>query len=53
MDSLRYWIEEMHVDGFRFDLASSWPASCTLELDAPGRFFDLVQPGPGDLRRSS
>jgi glycogen operon protein len=29
MDSLRYWIQEMHVDGFRFDLAATWPASCT------------------------
>ena len=26
MDSLRYWLTEMHVDGFRFDLAPSWPA---------------------------
>ena len=29
MDSLRYWVTEMHVDGFRFDLASRWPASST------------------------
>ena len=30
MDSLRYWVLEMHVDGFRFDLASTlWPANCT------------------------
>ena len=29
MDSLRYWVTEMHVDGFRFDLASNWPASST------------------------
>jgi glycogen operon protein len=29
MDSLRYWVTEMHVDGFRFDLASTWPASST------------------------
>ena len=28
MDSLRYWVTEMHVDGFRFDLASTL-ASCT------------------------
>jgi glycogen operon protein len=29
MDSLRYWVAEMHVDGFRFDLASRSRASCT------------------------
>ena len=29
MDSLRYWVLEMHVDGFRFDLASAWRASST------------------------
>ncbi len=29
MDSLRYWVLEMHVDGFRFDLASTLRASCT------------------------
>jgi pullulanase/glycogen debranching enzyme len=29
MDSLRYWVQEMHVDGFRFDLASTLAASCT------------------------
>jgi isoamylase len=27
MDSLRYWVEEMHVDGFRFDLAPAWRAT--------------------------
>ena len=29
MDSLRYWVTECHVDGFRFDLAARWPASST------------------------
>jgi glycogen operon protein len=29
MDSLRYWVVECHVDGFRFDLASRWRASST------------------------
>ena len=29
MDSLRYWVEEMHVDGFRFDLARPSPGNCT------------------------
>jgi glycogen operon protein len=29
MDSLRYWVTEMHVDGFRFDLASRWRAAST------------------------
>ena len=46
MDSLRYWVEEMHVDGFRFDLAS------TLARDASGAFrhnssfFDAVHQDP-------
>ncbi len=30
MDSLRYWVTEMHVDGFRFDLAQPWRANCTM-----------------------
>jgi isoamylase len=45
MDSLRYWITEMHVDGFRFDLASV----LARELHAMSRlsaFFDLVQQDP-------
>jgi pullulanase/glycogen debranching enzyme len=29
MDSLRYWVLEMHVDGFRFDLAATTRARCT------------------------
>ncbi|MDP9800142.1 glycogen operon protein [Arcanobacterium wilhelmae] len=45
MDSLRYWIREMHVDGFRFDLAST----LARELHAVDRlssFFDIIQQDP-------
>jgi pullulanase/glycogen debranching enzyme len=35
MDSLRYWVTEMHVDGFRFDLARRWRANCTLSPGSP------------------
>jgi isoamylase len=45
MDSLRYWVLEMHVDGFRFDLA----ATLARELHAVDRlsaFFDLIQQDP-------
>jgi glycogen operon protein len=45
MDSLRYWIEEMHVDGFRFDLASA----LARELHAVDRlssFFDVIRQDP-------
>jgi len=45
MDSLRYWVTQMHVDGFRFDLASV----LARELDTMDRlsaFFDLVQQDP-------
>jgi glycogen operon protein len=45
MDSLRYWIEEMHVDGFRFDLASSL-ARGLHEVDRLAAFFDLIQQDP-------
>ncbi|MDP9430851.1 MAG: glycogen debranching protein GlgX [Actinomycetota bacterium] len=45
MDSLRYWITEMHVDGFRFDLASSL-ARQFHEVDRLSAFFDLVQQDP-------
>ena len=45
VDSLRYWVEEMHVDGFRFDLASSL-AREPLDMDRPGSFFDLVRRDP-------
>ena len=45
MDSLRYWVTEMHVDGFRFDLASTL-AREFYDVDRLSRFFDLVQQDP-------
>ncbi|HEY7045003.1 MAG TPA: glycogen debranching protein GlgX [Nocardioidaceae bacterium] len=45
MDSLRYWVIEMHVDGFRFDLAASL-ARQFHEVDRLSVFFDLVQQDP-------
>src|SRR5512146_68164 len=44
MDSLRYWILEMHVDGFRFDLASALARELH-DVDRLSTFFDLVQQG--------
>ena len=41
MDSLRYWILEMHVDGFRFDLASALARELH-EVDRLGAFFDII-----------
>jgi glycogen operon protein len=45
MDSLRYWVTEMHVDGFRFDLAAAL-ARQFHEVDRLSAFFDLVQQDP-------
>ncbi|MFB8148188.1 glycogen debranching protein GlgX [Microbacterium sp. NPDC056003] len=45
MDSLRYWVLEMHVDGFRFDLASTL-AREFYEVDRLATFFELVQQDP-------
>jgi isoamylase len=45
MDSLRYWVNEMHVDGFRFDLAATL-ARQFHEVDRLSAFFDLVQQDP-------
>jgi isoamylase len=45
MDSLRYWVEEMHVDGFRFDLASALARSFH-EVDRLSAFFDLIHQDP-------
>ena len=45
MDSLRYWVTEMHVDGFRFDLASTL-ARQFHEVDRLSAFFDLVEQDP-------
>ncbi|WP_420154719.1 glycogen debranching protein GlgX [Siphonobacter sp.] len=45
MDSLRYWILEMHVDGFRFDLASTL-ARGLHEIDKLNSFFDVIYQDP-------
>ena len=45
MDSLRYWVIEMHVDGFRFDLAASL-AREFYDVDRLSAFFELVQQDP-------
>ena len=45
MDSLRYWVLEMHVDGFRFDLASTL-AREFYDVDRLATFFELVQQDP-------
>ncbi len=45
MDSLRYWINEMHVDGFRFDLASTL-ARELYDVDKLSSFFDIIQQDP-------
>ncbi|GAB3214318.1 glycogen debranching protein GlgX [Marinactinospora thermotolerans] len=45
MDSLRYWVLEMHVDGFRFDLASAL-AREFYDVDRLSAFFDIVQQDP-------
>jgi glycogen operon protein len=44
-DSLRYWVTEMHVDGFRFDLASAL-ARELWEVDRLGAFFDIIHQDP-------
>ncbi len=45
MDSLRYWVQEMHVDGFRFDLASALARELD-EVDRLGAFFDIIHQDP-------
>jgi isoamylase len=45
MDSLRYWITEMHVDGFRFDLAATLARELH-DVDRLSSFFDIVQQDP-------
>ncbi|HXF64904.1 MAG TPA: glycogen debranching protein GlgX [Caldilineaceae bacterium] len=45
MDSLRYWVTEMHVDGFRFDLAATL-ARGLHEVDRLGAFFDIIHQDP-------
>ena len=45
MDSLRYWVTQMHVDGFRFDLASAL-ARELYEVDSLSAFFDIIHQDP-------
>jgi glycogen operon protein len=45
MDSLRYWIQEMHVDGFRFDLASTLARELH-EVNKLSAFFDIIHQDP-------
>ncbi|CAN5861682.1 hypothetical protein BH24ACT15_BH24ACT15_00720 [soil metagenome] len=45
MDSLRYWITEMHVDGFRFDLAATLARELH-DVDKLSGFFDIIQQDP-------
>jgi len=45
MDSLRYWIQEMHVDGFRFDLASTLARELH-EVNRLSAFFDIIHQDP-------
>ena len=45
MDSLRYWVLEMHVDGFRFDLAAAL-ARELFEVDRLSAFFDIIHQDP-------
>jgi isoamylase len=45
MDSLRYWVEEMHVDGFRFDLAATLARELH-DVDRLSAFFDIIQQDP-------
>ena len=45
MDSLRYWVLDMHVDGFRFDLASTLARELH-EVDRLGSFFDIIHQDP-------
>jgi isoamylase len=45
MDSLRYWVTEMHVDGFRFDLAATLARELH-DVDRLSAFFDIIQQDP-------
>jgi isoamylase len=46
MDSLRYWVEEMHVDGFRFDLAATLARNTQGAFDRNGAFLSAVRQDP-------
>jgi glycogen operon protein len=45
MDSLRYWVQDMHIDGFRFDLASAL-ARELFDVDRLASFFDIIHQDP-------
>ena len=45
MDSLRYWVQEMHIDGFRFDLAAALARELH-DVDKLGAFFDIIHQDP-------
>src|ERR1700734_3709007 len=45
MDSLRYWVQEMHVDGFRFDLAAALARELH-DVDRLSAFFDIINQDP-------
>lgn len=46
MDSLRYWVQEMHVDGFRFDLAAALARNCHGMIDQSGALMNAVLQDP-------
>jgi len=46
MDSLRYWVEEMHVDGFRFDLAATLARNTAHAFDRNGAFLSAIRQDP-------
>jgi glycogen operon protein len=46
MDSLRYWVQEMHVDGFRFDLATTLARNASHAYDRNGAFLSAVRQDP-------
>lgn len=46
MDSLRYWVQEMHVDGFRFDLAAALARDVNGVVDQAGTFMDVILQDP-------
>jgi len=46
MDSLRYWVQEMHVDGFRFDLAPTLARNAAQHFDRNGAFLSAIRQDP-------
>ncbi len=46
MDSLRYWVQEMHVDGFRFDLAAALARDANGKVNQTGAFMTVIQQDP-------